>query len=93
MQIKVYFNSDAFSSSRPYHDDDYEPDREKLEYIGAIEAENIDEAWALLQHIDHRKSPSIIEERRSASVGDIFETPDGFFLVKWEGFRKLDWGS
>jgi hypothetical protein len=91
-EIKVYYNPDSFTSFDPYKDD-YEPDREKLECIGSIEAESINEAWALLQHTDSRTSPSpsIIQERRSASVGDVFETPEGYFVVKWVGFKKLDW--
>lgn len=89
MQIQVYYNSDSVSF-KPY-DDDYVPDRTQLEYIGTIEAESIDEVWALLQHTDSRTSPPIIEDRRSACVGDVFKTPDDFYLVKWLGFKKLNW--
>lgn len=92
MKVTVYLNSDCFSSAssaiRTYKDD-YVPERDRLECVGEIEAEDIDEAWALLQHIDSRDSA--IPDRRSASVGDVFETPEGFFLVQGRGFKKLDW--
>ena len=87
MKIRIHYYLDGVCSDA--YSDDYKAKRENYGYVGTIDAKDIDEAWALLQHLDHRKSA--IPNKRSASVGDVFETEEDFFLIKWVGFKKLDW--
>ena len=94
MEIKVYFNQKTFADVQTTigaHRDDYEPSPKDLKYVGTIEADNIDCAWALLQHSDRRDS--VIPDERSASIGDVFQCGEDFFLVQYVGFKKLDFSE
>jgi hypothetical protein len=57
-------------------------------YVGFVEADTLNEAYALSQNSD--KPWNEAHPCRSTSVGDIIQGPDGFHLVLGMGFKKLD---
>ena len=86
MKINVFFNPE--SSSYLSYEKDYIPKRTSLVYGGNIEAESLQQAWKKLQHID---SPSAIINQRSLSVGDVLQTPHGFYVIRMVGYDRLNW--
>ena len=86
MKISVLFNPE--SCSYLSYEKDYIPKRNALIYGGNIEAESLEQAWKRLQHID---SPSAIPNQRSLSVGDVLQTPHGFYVVRMVGYQRLNW--
>jgi hypothetical protein len=63
--------------------------------VAIVEAEGLEEAWEATQHIhsdwtDGPKVKKILGSKalRSSMVGDLFETPDGTFVVAGCGFTE-----
>lgn len=88
MKISVYLNNHAFGHGHATWRDDYQPDRNHLDFLGQIEAETLEHAYFACQH---GVKKSVFPDRRSISMGDVFETKEGCFLIQFVGFKRLDW--
>lgn len=58
------------------------------QYAGVVEADTLNEAYALSQNVDEPWNK--YKPCRSTSVGDVIQAPDGFHLVCNVGFCKID---
>jgi len=59
------------------------------QYVGYVEADTLNEAFALSQNFDKSWNP--YNPCRSTSVGDVIHATDGFHLVCGNGFKKLNY--
>lgn len=63
-------------------------------YVADVDTDNLDTAYRLTNHIsrcwlEHQEVDAKVEMARSSSVGDLFITPDGIYVVASFGFDKI----
>lgn len=63
---------------------------QKREYVNAVRATSLEEAFQLSQNDFNDNWSTDIKPLRSTSVGDIIQDDDKFFLVCGQGFRELE---
>ena len=96
MKVEVYLNTEMFSDREVTieahrQDTKYIPEQSKLEFRGVIEVENLDHAYAELQHLDHPTlATEILGDTRSVSVGDVLKADGKFFCVRGVGFEEIN---